>query len=150
MKKSILIFSFICFSVALFAQKGNLGVGIILGQPTGISAKLWNGRTTAFDAAAAWSINPDGGAMHLHADYLIHNFELLQVEEGMLPLYFGIGGKIILGPEVGFGVRVPLGISYIFNDDLPLDAFLEIAPTLNLVPSTGFSIDGGIGVRYYF
>lgn len=150
MKKAFFVLLFICIAVSLSAQKGNLGVGVILGQPTGISAKLWNGRTTAFDAAAAWAINQDGGAMHLHADYLIHNFELLQVEEGMLPLYFGIGGKVQLGPDVGFGIRVPLGISYIFNDDLPLDTFLEIAPTLDLMPSTGFSIDGGIGVRYYF
>jgi hypothetical protein len=150
MKKTIFIISLICFSAILSAQKGNFGLGIILGKPTGVSAKLWNGRTTAFDGAAAWYISGNEGAMQLHANYLKHNFEIFQVEEGQLPLYYGIGAKIVLGSDVGFGVRVPLGISYIFNNDLPLDTFLELAPTLNLMPSTGFDIDGAIGVRYYF
>lgn len=150
MKKLFFILIFISFSAVLMAQKGNFGLGIVLGKPTGVSAKLWNGRTTAFDGAAAWYLSGEDGSMYLHANYLMHHFEALKVEEGQLPLYYGIGAKVVLGPDVVVGARVPLGISYIFTNDLPLDVFLEIAPTLNLIPTTAFDIDGGIGVRYYF
>ena len=54
-----------------WAQEG-LGLGIILGEPTGISFKSWLSTTTAFDMAAAWSF-VDEDALHLHGDYLVHN-----------------------------------------------------------------------------
>jgi len=47
------------------------------------------------------------------------------------------------------GVRVPVGISYLF-DSVPVDLFLEVAPVVDLVPSTGLGWNSGIGIRYYF
>ncbi len=73
MKKTILIIFIVISAIGLFAQNSGLGVGMILGEPTGLSAKMWTGKMTAFDAAAAWSFG-DEGALHLHADMLFHNF----------------------------------------------------------------------------
>jgi hypothetical protein len=31
-----------------------------------------------------------------------------------------------------------------------MDIFLELVPSLQLTPSSGFGLDAGIGARYYF
>ncbi len=46
-------------------EKGTFGVGIILGEPTGISAKLYLSDNTAVDAAAGGATL--GGGIHAHA-----------------------------------------------------------------------------------
>ena len=136
----------ICSSVS--AKDRNFGLGIILGQPTGLSAKLWTGKNTAIDAALAWSFTGNG-ALYVHADYLLHNFDLIRVEKGQLPVYFGIGARVMLASNAGVGVRIPIGLNYLFAG-APLDIFLEVVPVLDLVPSTAFTVNGGIGVRYFF
>lgn len=130
------------------AQQDGPGLGIVVGEPTGISFKYFLTQTTAFDAAVAWSFYHEG-SFYIHADYLKHYFDLIQVEEGKMPLYWGIGGKVILSNESILGAHVPLGIAYMF-ESAPLDIFLEIRPGLNLLPATRFDMSGGIGVRYYF
>ncbi len=130
------------------AQDRGLGLGLILGEPTGVSLKSWTGRKTAIDAAAAWSFDRDG-SLHLHADYLIHDFNLLKTRTGRLPVYYGIGGRIRLEDKTRIGIRFPVGMSYIF-DDAPFDIFLELGPVFDVVPGTELTVSGFIGFRYYF
>lgn len=130
------------------AAQGNFGLGIILGEPTGVSAKLWLTDRTAIDAAAAWSFSNDA-AFHLHADYLFHNFDLISVEKGKLPVYFGIGGRVKFEDDSKVGVRIPVGLAYIF-DGAPMDIFFEVVPILDLAPDTDFTANGAIGIRYFF
>jgi hypothetical protein len=131
-----------------FAQSNKVGVGIIVGEPTGVSFKYWTSSTTAFDGALAWSF-VDEGAFHIHADYIIHNFNLIRISEGKLPFYYGIGGRIKTADKSRFGVRVPLGLAYIFYG-APVDIFLEVVPILDLAPKTDFKINAAIGARYFF
>ena len=87
----------------------------------------------------------------LYGDYLWHAFDLFKVEEGWLPLYYGIGGRLEL-VERGddhVGIRVPVGLSYIFPSRR-VDLFMEIVPRLDLTPDTNFDTGGAIGARYYF
>ena len=131
-----------------FSQKSDFGLGIIIGEPTGISAKVWTGKTTAIDAAAAWSFYyPE--ALHLHADFLKHNFALINVNSGKLPFYYGLGAQLKIANEPQLGIRIPVGLSYIF-ENFPIDTFIEIVPELDIVPATQFWINAAIGVRYYF
>src|SRR5262245_1786518 len=58
------------------AQQG-MGVGVFFGEPSGLSTKTWLTHTTAFDAAAAWSM--EEGNFHVHGDYLVHNFNVFHV-----------------------------------------------------------------------
>ena len=144
-------------TVIAHAQEG-LGIGIIIGEPTGISLKKWLDGSHAFDAAAAWSFS-ENESFQLHADYLFHDFSLLSSGDmsGKLPVYFGVGGRIKMKKEgkgrnekdVLFGVRVPFGISYLFANT-PVDLFAEIVPVLDVVPDTKFDLNAAIGVRYYF
>jgi hypothetical protein len=131
-----------------FGQAKGFGIGVILGEPTGISVKKWVGDKSAFDGAAAWSFQGTG-FLQLHADYLHHNFKLIGINQGQLPVYYGLGVKMVFANDPTVGIRIPLGINYIFGD-APLDLFGELVPTLNLIPATEFNFGGGIGIRYWF
>ncbi len=150
MKRPLVILMFIVmfFPCTVLAQDQGFGLGFMLGEPTGISFKKWIGSKTAIDGAVAWSFSGQN-SLHLHADYLVHRFDLIKVEKGRLPLYFGLGARLKLGNPTRFGVRIPVGVSYIF-EDVSLDIFFELVPMFDLVPDTGFKIAGSIGIRYYF
>lgn len=148
MKRTILVLIVIAATVGLFAQSSGLGAGIIVGEPTGISFKYWTGKLSAFDGAIAWSFGKED-AMHLHADMLWHNPDLIAVSQGSLPVYYGIGVRIKLEDKSKLGVRIPVGIAYQFVE-APFDIFLEIVPLLDLVPATDFGLNAAIGVRYFF
>ncbi|KPK74916.1 MAG: hypothetical protein AMJ89_05210 [candidate division Zixibacteria bacterium SM23_73] len=130
------------------AQDSGFGLGIIIGEPTGLSAKLWTGYRTAVDGAVAWSFEKES-SMHLHGDLLFHNFHLTKAHKGKFMTYYGIGGRVKFEDDGKLGVRVPLGINYLFAKT-PLDVFLEIVPILDLAPNTDFSLNGAIGIRYFF
>lgn len=135
----------------LCAQDHGTGLGVILGEPTGISFKQWLSRTTAIDAGVAWSF-ANSGAMHIHVDYLIHNFSWIKSADPVgsrLNVYYGIGGRVKFETDSRAGARGVIGLDYFFRN-APLDVFLEIAPILDLAPSTDFSLNGGIGIRYFF
>ena len=130
------------------AQDSGVGIGLVLGDPTGVSGKMWIAGNSAVDAAAAWSFGQTS-AIHFHIDYLYHLLSLLKVPKGKLPFYFGVGGRVKLETDIRIGVRVPVGIAYIF-ETVPLDIFLEIAPIVDLYPGTAFTANACLGIRYFF
>ncbi len=143
------------------AQSRKFGLGVIIGEPTGLSAKLWTSNNNALAFGLGWSVqgyrfngfDPDYNRVtrsHIHVDYLWHSFNAISYS-GEFPLFYGIGGRINTGPEYGgtFGVRGVLGIAWLPRST-PLDIFVEVVPTLLLVNSTGFGIDAGIGARFFF
>jgi hypothetical protein len=109
---------------------------------------MWTSEKTALDAAVAWSFAGDGW-LHVHADFLIHNYDLISVSQGSLPVYFGLGAYVGLSSDLSLGARVPFGIAYQF-EEAPVEVFAEIVPGLTLLPGIDFYMGGGIGVRYFF
>ncbi len=128
-------------------EGGNLGLGVMLGEPTGISIKAWNNSKSAFGFGAAWSFGRYD-AIHLHGDYLQHSW-LNGVDQGRLAFYYGVGARLVLADEAAIGIRVPLGLNYIV-EDAPIDLFVEAVPILDLAPSTDFDGNGAVGIRFYF
>ena len=150
MKKS-LVCAFLGFGLlwCANAQAGSFGVGVILGEPTGLSFKQWVGDRTALGAAAAWSFGEES-AFHVHLDYLIHTGGRPDPDIGRMLFYVGIGGRLKAEEdEARLGARVPLGLVYEF-DESPIDAFFEVAPILDIAPETELRINGGFGIRYFF
>ena len=135
-------------SAAADVRPGTIGLGIIFGEPTGVSFKSWTGRTTAFDAAVAWSFD-GSGSLVLHGDYLFHDFDLLRARKGSLAVYYGIGGRVDLEDKTRAGVRIPVGLSYIF-DRAPFEIFVELGPVFDVVPRTEVTLAAFLGVRYLF
>jgi hypothetical protein len=142
-----ILFSLIIIS-SINAQSNGIGVGLIAGEPTGISGKYWTGSTTAFDAALAWSF-VDENAFQIHADYLFHNIRLITIQDGKLPFYYGIGARLKTANDIKLGVRVPLGLAYLFQN-VPIDIFVEVVPILDIIPKTDFQINAALGARYFF
>lgn len=132
------------------AVGGHFGIGLLLGEPTGISAKYFFSDTLAVDGAVGWSFD-DETDLDLHGDVLWHKFDLFSVPKGRLPLYVGVGVRVSFRDHADdrVGVRVPVGVSYLF-DELPLDVFVEVAPVLDFSPSTRGSVNAGIGARWWF
>ena len=124
-------------------QRGGIGLGIMVGEPTGISAISWVGGGNALDFVAAWAFR-EAGSFYLHVDYQFHGFV-----DNPMTLFGGLGGFILLQDNPALGARVPLGISFLFQE-VPMDFFLEVAPGMALFPETGFFMGGGIGIRFYF
>jgi hypothetical protein len=127
---------------------GNFGLGIIMGQPTGLAAKQWMGVNTSLDAAVAWSFLHQG-ALYFHTDLQFHTFGSQPLGGGRLGVYVGVGGRVLVSDTVNLGFRVPLGVLYLFAG-VPLDLFVELSPTLELFPATAMSGGAAMGLRYYF
>jgi len=139
--------------------KDQLGVGVIVGEPTGLSLKYWLDKEHAIDGAAAWSFW-DGNGFQLHADYLWHNFDLLGEPSGLdgkLPIYYGVGARLKFrddkrkhddNSDTVFGIRIPVGISCLC-DNKPFDLFVEIAPIPDLTPDVELSFSIAVGMRFY-
>jgi hypothetical protein len=156
MKRAALIIALLTFVAgAAFAQTGrtggNTGIGLIFGEPSGVSLKVWTSRTIAFDAAAAWSFI-NGGSFQIHGDLLFHSWDVFSVQRGTMALYYGFGARLKTATDTDkarFSFRVPIGISYEF-DTAPIELFFEIAPMLDLAPETEAALGGGLGFRYFF
>ena len=149
MRKIILIALISLFSIGLFAQDTGVGIGMIVGEPTGFSAKLWTSERTAVDAAVGWSYY-NRGRFHIQSDFLFHNYDLFDVGSGELLLYYGAGAFLAFSSELGLGLRAPIGVAYHF-EDVPVEIFSEIAPGIAFYfPQVRFYFGGGFGARYYF
>lgn len=151
---AVLLFFFAGFQAA--AQDSGIGAGIILGEPTGLNAKMWISDKAAVDAALAWSFyRRDGdrtdsdGALYIHVNFLYHFFDIINISKGNLVFYTGAGGKMALANDFYLGIRIPLGLTYMF-ENIPLDIFFELSPSLVLVPGSDFDIGGGLGARFWF
>lgn len=130
------------------------GAGIIAGEPTGLSMKGYLAKQLSLDAIAAWSFNDK--AFTIIGDALYDIFDI-KIDESRitLPFYAGGGARIAVksdkrgNNDTIFGVRVPVGVAVQW-EKYPVEVFGEIAPGIDMVPSTGFDLSGGVGVRYYF
>lgn len=143
MKHKISLFILLSlFSVSLNA----LDLGVIVGEPTGLSAKLWKNKSVAYDAGLAWSFGGSTSALHIHTDYLLHNRTLINTDYGTFPVHYGIGLRALITDNLTLGVRIPVGINYNFNDKL--SSFFEVVPILDLMPATTIRFNLGLGLRY--
>lgn len=140
----------VCSLLGPTASADSFGLGIILGEPTGVSFKIGRTGRNAIDGAVAWSMSGDND-LHLQGDWLYNDFDLIPVGKGQLPFYVGIGGRVRFreGRDDDIGIRIPVGLNYIF-DSSPFDAFFEIVPILDLAPDTEFDLNAAIGGRFFF
>lgn len=145
--KLIVIFSIFVLSTTFSMDKG-FGLGLMFGEPSGLSAKYWVSDTEAFDAGLGYAFFGDNSHFSLHVDYLNHRFDIIESRE-TLPIYYGFGVRLRTGDKDNFGVRGVAGIAYHLRE-VPIDIFFEIAPVFQLFPETKLKVDASLGGRYYF
>jgi len=150
--KSVIIVLLVSVVIATAGEHGTFGVGAILGQPYGLSAKVWLPDPTALDFAVGWSLT--GSWLYFHTTYLYHFYNV--IPEPHMSLYLGLGGMVeFLGqPPQGtdksrwrLGPRLSGGIEFLYR---PVGVFFELGPVLDLYPATSLDMTGGFGVRLFF
>ena len=145
-------------------EKGSLGVGIVLGEPTGVAAKLYLQDDQAVQGALGLSFV--AGGFQAHADYVFHPWILEERDAFTIPAYIGPGLKLMQhtagrdadgDDDFRIGARVVVGMLFDFKE-IPLDVFVEIAGVAEYrigsddpdVEGFGLALNGGLGARYYF
>lgn len=126
-----------------------IGGGIVVGEPSGLTAKLWYTETGfALDTAVAWSFQDDPG-LYLHANALYH-LAIIETAGGRyLSPFLGAGASYRAGDTSRVGLRLPLGLSILPFRAFPAEFFAELAPGIGLIPDTSPSVGAGIGIRFY-
>jgi hypothetical protein len=148
--RSLFVLTFLSFlCTCAWGEANRTGVGVILGNPTGIAAKRWLDKGHAVDGAAGFSWGK-------HTDFSIHSNYLLQSEGALyfndthpLDLYYGLGGRMEFADDIELGLRVPVGLARRFDGGAS-DIFVELAPVIDLIGRTGLELHFGFGARYYF
>lgn len=138
------------FSTAASAsssRSGDFGVGLVVGEPTGLTVQFRLARMHALDLAVGLDPFEDRD-FYVHLDYLFLAGNLLgSGSVGLVP-YVGFGGVLIGGqPAVGF--RVPFGLALEFNR-APIQIFAEAAIRVILSPGTDTRIAPAVGFRFFF
>jgi hypothetical protein len=147
-----------------------IGLGVQLIDPTAIIGKIFIGHGNAIDAGLGfggvgyvhcrgpngsyYACDNIGRFWSIHSDYL---WQDNLTREGNLTLdwHIGAGGRLIFDNTSDRGyvdliARMPLGLDFTFARPNFLEAFVEIAPGLVIVPPLWFDIDAALGVRLYF
>jgi hypothetical protein len=153
-----------------YQSNGTFGLGLELGEPTSLNGKLFLTPSGALDFGIGtlyhYYVPGNNDGLHLYLDYLWHPFLITEAPAFKLPFYVGLGGRIWFGDFVCgpggvtcnadiFGVRVPVGIDFDFNE-VPLDVFIQIVPTLDFFRDFNnhgdveLDFDFSVGIRYWF
>ncbi len=126
-----------------------IGGGIVVGEPSGVTAKLWFTETGfALDTAVAWSFHEDPG-LYLHTNALFH-LAIIETAQGRyLTPFVGGGVSYRVGEKHRLSLRVPLGLSILPFTNFPAEFFAELAPGIGLLPDTSPNFGAGLGIRFY-
>jgi len=146
----------------------NLGVGLMFGDPTGITGKYWLSYKNAVDLGLGfgfyhrkcdrWGCYGGYDGLSVNADYLWQgSLARGQVE---LDWHAGIGGRIFFwdydnryrdhGGVLNVAARVPLGLDLMFNNPGNLEIFIELVPSLYMLDGVWLGFDASLGGRIYF
>ncbi len=124
---------------------GDVGLGIQVGQPTGLSLKIYNpGTSTDFLAAWDWD---NFFFLNVHAIFDTH-----LNDEDTIHFFYGPGGYIGIRDKprdnrTDFGISGNFGLDFLIRD---FEIFVQATPRLSLKNTDNFNIGGGVGFRFYF
>lgn len=152
MQKIFLPLMILLISASSLSAAHTIGAGFILGDPSGLTAKIFMAKSEAIDIGVGESADD----LYIYADYLHHFGGVFPINE--LVFYLGVGAgfhdwekdrKDDHEDENRIDIRIPFGIEYTFTK-VPVGIFLELVPALRIIPDVDFDIRGGLGARYYF
>ncbi len=146
---------------------GPFGLGIILGEPSAITARYNLDKVRAIDGGISffysrWTLLYIDGLYQFQGAFGRANSFFAQTTP-----YIGLGGVLVISDlprresrreryfsdsdstDLAFGLRIPLGAEW-RAVTAPIGVFAEIAPGLTILPGTNSFIQLGIGARFYF
>ena len=135
-----------------------LGVGIYMGTPTGFASVNFSLRTGRSTQQLYLNWNTKSSNFRLVTDQLWFFYDVPSDDDLRFPLYWGMRGWMSLnelnnglgieGISQTLGVGLPVGVS-MYNDQVAIDFYFECAPVFQLLPSSRFGFQAGIGFRIY-
>jgi hypothetical protein len=131
---------------------GPMGIGVFLGQPSGITFEMDMSASSWLDFKAAWNLagGNNGFSILLQGNYEYAFPGMITMGEESLTPFVGVGAVVnVYDGGIGLGARVPAGVSYRFRT-VPLELFLELGLDVYLFPATDIGFSGGLGARYRF
>ena len=158
--KKLVIVATLLFAAAPPAR-AEVGVGLFVGEPTGLDVKLDLSRKSALDIVLGYyshwrHYDTDGAYGHL--TYLVQPL-VAHGDSVLVPLRLGIGFAIFdesgrFNDDLNAAVRVPFEIGFRFRRT-PLEIYVEIALKVTFLDGEPYDhdtvdLDGGIGLRFYF
>jgi hypothetical protein len=133
------------------------------GQPSGFGAGLTVG--TILGLAGSWRPDVDSrwwtqaelgasavnGGFHMAGDYLITIQQITTNADADFRLDLAAGGGLRVQSDQDnmLGVRVPVGVTLVPNS-IRIDGFVQLVPTLVLLPAPAVRLDANMGARFYF
>ncbi len=139
----------------------DFGLGIMVGEPTGFTGKLWMRDNTALAFTLGSSYL---GKVRIGMDYLWH-FDAFN--SNVVKLYAGPGVAVGIGAsngwwytdkgkpyyrttdETGFGARALFGMN-IIPRNTPIEFFGEVGVMIGLLPENFTNTEFALGARFYF
>lgn len=157
-RRFFLLFSFsvlfaVLFTASFSEAQEKFGLGVILGDPTGFSAKGKIGPEAWLDGVVTFSSGP-ASTYYLSSDYIKERPHLFRLDQQTVDLTYGIGLRIYESGKSNdrkfhVGPKVPVGLSTKFRDP-SVEIYVEASFIMDVAPSTSGDVDGGIGFRYWW
>ncbi len=147
----IAIVGVVLLGLAGTARADAIGLGLFIGEPTGLDIKIDLKRRSALDIVLGATSVRASRVSYGHLTYL---YTLAVVSSGsvVVPLRLGLGAAVYGVTEdndTGFAGRVPFEIG-IRPRGSRLEIYGEVALLLQLAPDIATGLDGGAGLRIYF
>jgi hypothetical protein len=146
------------FGIVLAARatpaRADFGIGLFLGDPTGLDFKIGLGERSGLDLLFGFNTFRDGRNGYGHLTYLVTPF-IGQGDAVLVPLRLGIGGALYGSRnDLDFAVRAPFEIGIRLRS-VPLEFYGEIALAFTLFDpdennDVVTDLQGGVGFRLYF
>lgn len=151
-----LLLTTIVFGIVIAARatpaRADFGLGLFLGEPTGLDLKFGVGHRSDLDIVLGFATIDTGSAGYGHLTYLVTPV-VAHGDAVTVPLRVGIGGAVY-GPsgDLSVAVRAPLEVGIRLRRT-PLEFYGEIALALVFIAPNRdafFDVQGGLGFRVYF
>ena len=126
-------------------------LGFMAGEPTGVTLRVMSPSSwkRAWEMGLGWSMAVENG-MEFHAQHQWHVATLSDTVRGVGTFYLGAGGRVKHIDGTRFGARGAVGFQWVApKSPRTREAFLEIAPILDLTPDHDFSLSATVGMRWF-
>jgi hypothetical protein len=157
-------FAVLLASTAAGAEPRQFGIGLELGEPSGLNGKyyLHPDRAIDFGVGEIYDYFNRYG-LHVYVDYLWHPVRLGRSPSVQIPFYIGLGARVWDFEDRGrsptdhayaYGLRIPIGIAFELATT-PLDFFVQVVPTLDFYSNYALhdfyiDVDVSAGLRLWF
>lgn len=156
MKKLIVI---LVIMLSSYNAKADLGIGLIFGEPSGITLKSRSGGSNDF--IFNLGLRNHYGGVRFDGIYTFNFPRVFNSRD--FELYAGLGAVIAVGEgrsffydknknkyyddDFNFGAKALLGLN--FKPSKAFEIFVELGPLIGITNGVGANMEGAIGFRFY-